>query len=131
MNKKYQLHISGKIKPYPADHEISAALIIATYFKDDVIFIKRSQNSKTADFQINGKIWELKSPIGNGKRTIQNNLRKADRQSPNIILDLRRCKMHSSQAMSKINFELSKAHNISNLIVIQKNQKVIALKQNF
>lgn len=126
--KKYQIHISGEIKPYPSEYEISAAIIIADYFENDVIFIKRSPNSKTADFKIKGVVWELKSPIGNSKRTIQNNLRRADQQSTNIIIDLRRCKMHSSQSMNRIKFELSRANKISHLLVIQKNKKVIALK---
>lgn len=128
MTKKYQVRISGEIKPYPAEYEISAAMLIAEYFKSDVIFIKRSKNSKTADFQINNKIWELKSPIGDGKRTIQNNLRKADKQSSNIILDLRRCRMHSTQAMSRVKFELFRANKINHLVVIQKNKNIIALK---
>ena len=128
MTEKHQIHISGEIKPYPAEYEISAAILVAEYFKSDVIFIKRSQNNKTADFRIDGKIWELKSPIGNSKRTIQNNLRKADRQSSNIILDLRRCKMHSAQAINRIKFELSKANKITHLIVIQKNENIVVLK---
>lgn len=126
--KKYQIHISGEIKPYPSEYETSAAIIIAEYFENDVVFIKRTSNSKTADFRIKGVVWELKSPIGNSKRTIQNNLRRADQQSANIIIDLRRCKMHSSQAMNRIKFELSRANKISHLLVIQKNKKVIALK---
>jgi len=128
MSGKYQIHISGEIKPYPAPYEVSAAMIVANYFRDDVVFIKRSDNAKTADFKIGREIWELKSPIGNGKRTIQNNLRRADRQSPNIILDLRRTKMHSAQAMNRIKYELSRANQIRHLIVIRKDEKVVALK---
>lgn len=38
-------------------------------------------------------IWEIKSPIDNGKRTIQHQFSRTLRQSTNIILDARRSKM--------------------------------------
>lgn len=127
MQRNYQIHISGEIHPYPTEYEISAAIIISNYLKSDVVFVKRA-TSKTPDFEIKGKVWELKSPTGNSKRTMQNNLRKADNQSSNIILDLRRCKMRSMEALSRIKFELSRANNISHLLIIQKSGKIVELK---
>lgn len=123
----YQLHIASDIKPEPSDHEISAALILSEYFQTDITFIKRS-HMHTADFLINGQVWEHKSPTGNGKRTMQNNLRDADDQSSFVIMDLRRCKMRPEQAMSRIRYELTKANKIKRLIVIQKNRRILELK---
>ena len=51
-----------------------------------------------------GLLWELKSPIGNSKTTISNNLINAKQQSPNIIFDARRTKL----ADTKIEKELAK-----------------------
>lgn len=123
----YHLHISSDIKPEPSDHEISAALILSEYFQTDITFIKRS-HMHTADFLINGQVWEHKSPTGDGKRTMQNNLRKADDQSTCIVMDLRRCKMRPDQAINRIRYELAKANKIKRLIVIQKNRRILELK---
>lgn len=125
---KYQIRIPADTVPPPEDHEISAAFIIAEYFQTDVVFIKQQTNAKTADFKIGRTIWEVKSPIGNGKKTIQNNLRAADNQSAYVILDLRRIKMHATKAKNRIKFELSKATNIKQLLVIDKDGKVLEIR---
>ncbi|MBQ6414041.1 hypothetical protein IJI28_00225 [Candidatus Saccharibacteria bacterium] len=72
------------------------------------------------------QVWELKSPLGNGKRTISNNLREASSQSDKIILDLTRCKMNNIRALSRVNgfLESGDAH-IKKLLVIDKRKKVL------
>jgi hypothetical protein len=67
---KYRVIIPIDIKPSPARYELSAAQLLAHYFKADVEFIYRS-NYKTPDFLIRGVAWELKSPTGNGKNNIE------------------------------------------------------------
>ena len=125
---KYQIHIPADIRPHPEPHEISAAVLMAKYFKSDITFIKRNSNGKSADFKVGNVIWEVKAPKGNGKRTIQNNLRVADDQSPYIILDLRRCKMHVTQAENRVRFELTKANKIKKLLLITKSGTVLDFK---
>lgn len=76
--------------------------------------------------KVTGRVWELKSPLGNGKRTISNNLRDASHQSENIILDLTRCKMNNMRAISRIHgFFNSGDAKIKRLLVIDKGKKVI------
>ena len=128
MKKKLELHIPNNIVPYPMEYEISAAMLLMNFFDSDVTFIKRTPNSKMADFKILDQIWELKSPIGDSSRTIQNNLRKANKQSSNIIIDLRRCKMRDLQALNRIKYGLSKVNSIKRMIVIKKNGDIIVLK---
>ena len=75
----------------PEPHE----LYTAEYFSErglDIIFVKPSniKGSNSPDFVMGGKIWEIKSPSGRSKRTFQDDLRKAMRQSKHIIFDLRR-----------------------------------------
>ena len=69
---KYQVIISTDLQDRPKDQELSAALILAEYFKSDVIFL-RPQKDKTPDIDIGGVHWEIKSPKGDGKKTIENN----------------------------------------------------------
>lgn len=127
MPKLYQIKISGKIAPPPSPQEISAAQIIMRYLQADVHFVQRSP-LKTADLKINGKFWEIKSPVGNSKRTIQNNLRETSRQSTNIIIDLRRCKMPAANAIARIRHEMSKSCQIQKLLIITRDNKVIDYK---
>lgn len=81
------------------------------HLKSDATFLRRN-NLSAADVKIGGTIWELKSSIGNGKHTIQNNLREASHQSQNIVIDLRRCKLPSDRAISRIRYEANHAKSI-------------------
>jgi len=109
----------------PKDHELSAALILANHFKTDVIFL-RPERKKTPDIDVSGTKWEIKSPTGDGKRTIDNNLRAAHKQSRNIVLDLRHAKLHQNKAIARIKYYLSAGpHKIKRLKIITKTLKII------
>ncbi len=124
---KYKVIIKTDLADLPKKHELSAALILAYHFKSDVIFL-RPERKKTPDIAINGKEWEIKSPRGSAKKTIENNLRTARKQSRNIVIDLTRSKMHNTRAVARAQFYIrTEAHNIKHLKIITKTQKVIDL----
>lgn len=123
---KYKLIIDIAITDSPKDHEFTAAIILAEYFKSDVIFV-RPANFRTPDFDIKGVKWELKSPMGSSTRTIENNMRTARKQSKNLIIDLSRIKLHQRRALSRINFFLSKPNQFNKVLVITKAKKVIEI----
>jgi hypothetical protein len=123
---KYNVVVKTDLKDRPEDHELSAALILAAHFKTDVVFL-RPASRKIADIDVNGTKWEIKSPRGNSKKTIENNLRAAGRQSRTIVLDLRRAKLHQRKAISRINFFLSRSHKFKRVLVINKAGKVIEI----
>lgn len=123
---KYEVIVKTGLNDRPKDHELSAALILASYFKSDVVFL-RPQTDKTPDITVHDRNWEIKSPRGNGKKTIENNLRVARKQSLNIVIDLRRIKMHQSKAIARMNFFLSKPHQFKKALVITKSQKVVEI----
>ena len=113
----------------PKEHEKRATKIIAQYFKSDIMF-NRKTNSSSPDLTIikTNQIWELKSPLGNGKRTMANNLRDAARQSKLVIVDLSRCKMNNQNALSRIKgFVNGGDSSIKKLLVIDKNKKVLEI----
>lgn len=95
----------------------------------DVTFIppNRSINTKTPDVEMLGEKWEIKSPTGKSKRTIENNLRLALRQSPNIILDLRRIdsRIPTQKHLNYINYRYSVTKKIRHILVITKELKLI------
>lgn len=85
------------------------------------------QTDKTPDINVAGRKWEIKSPKGDGKKTIENNLRAARKQSLYLIVDLRRIKMYRAKALTRINFFLSKPHRFYKVSVITKSKKVIKI----
>lgn len=125
MPKNYKVTVKTSPQDYPKEHEMSASILLAYHFKSDIIFL-RSESKRTPDIEVGGLKWEIKSPTGGGKKTIENNLRSARKQSQFIVLDLRRSKLHKARAISRVKFYIAtNAHNIKRLKLITKSQKVI------
>lgn len=126
-NNETKIRSNSKTDPVdaPKEHEMSAAVILAHHFKADIIFL-RPETKKTPDIDVNGTKWEIKSPKGNAKKTIDNNLRTARKQSRHIVLDLRRAKLHQSKAEARIrHYLVSGPHKIKSLKIITKTHKII------
>ena len=125
MKRKYEVIVKTDPVDAPKEHEMSAAVILAYHFKTDIIFL-RPETKKTPDIDVNGTKWEIKSPKGSGKKTIDNNLRTARKQSRHIVLDLRRAKLHQSKAEARIrHYLIAGPHKIKRLKIITKNSKII------
>jgi hypothetical protein len=127
VTRKYNVITPADLKPRPKPHEESAAAILVMYFDDDVRFIKTSSH-ETPDVLIRGIEWEIKSPIGTGKNNIQKNTREAAHQSSNIVIDLRRSKLHQNRAIGYIKQFLDRPNNLKRILVITKSEKVLALE---
>jgi predicted ABC-class ATPase len=124
---KYKVIIPIGLRPSPARYEISAAELLALYFKSDVEFVARS-NQKTPDFLVNGYTWELKSPTGRSKHNIERQMKAGVKQSGNIILDARRSKIHISRIRSELHNQLKHRKAIKRLLLICKDKQIIELK---
>ena len=124
----YQVHIPVNISPQPEKHEITAARLLAEHFNADIHFVVRTIH-KTADFKIKNTYWELKSPTGNGKRTIQHALQSALLQSQNIIMDARQSKMHINKFQHEVEWQFAQTKKIKRLILITKTSGIIELKR--
>jgi len=123
---KYRVIIPVDLKPSPARYEITAAGLLANYFKTDVEFIFRS-NYKTPDFLIGGVAWELKSPTGIGKNNVERQLQAGLKQSHNIVFDARRSKIHISKIRNELNRQFQLTKSMKRLVLIEKNGTVIEL----
>lgn len=124
--RKYEVIVKTSVEDAPETHEMSAALILAYYFKTNVTFL-RVQHGRTPDIDVKGTKWEIKSPLGDGKRTIDNNFSEARGQSKNIVMDLRRTKMHQAKANARIRHYLSTPHHFKQVLVITKSKKVVVI----
>jgi hypothetical protein len=123
---KYRVIIPTKLKPSPAQYELTAAQLLAEYFKTDVEFISRS-NHKTPDFLISGVKWELKSPTGAGKRNVERQLQTGIKQSKNIVFDARRSKIHIARIRNVLNYQFRLAKSINRIVLIDKSKNVVEL----
>lgn len=129
MKKYYKVIVQTSEKDRPYDFEMSAAILIAEYFKTDVIFL-RPTPLKSPDLLVGNQIWELKSPIGNSKNTIHNIFVTARHQSYNIIIDLRRCKMNEIKAQARIRDAFNKRRKVKcQLKIISKSGKMLDITE--
>ena len=130
MPKKYIVHFEETGKSRPRPHEAVIAKLFADYFESDIVFLRR-RSSKTPDLYVlkTNTRWELKSPIGGSKYTIQNNLRDIEEQSENVILDLTRSKFSDIQGISRTKDFFKKEHSrIKRLKIVLKSRVVIDIK---
>lgn len=125
MKSKYAVIDKTPKNDRPRDYELSAAQIIADYFRANVIFL-RPIPMKSPDLDVRGKVWELKSPTGDSKNTIHNNFKEARKQTLNIVIDLRRCRMHETRALSRIRGAIKKRkRKKGGILVIDKHGAVL------
>lgn len=120
---------SGHPNP-PEPHEVDSAMILARHYQSDVEFIIPIDDykRKTADILLLGVTWELKCPTGRAKATIENQFRRASKQSKNLIIDTRRTKLKYDIIVNKVNFELKSRSYMKKIILIDKSGKVIELQ---
>lgn len=106
----------------PEKHEFETAKFFANLGKD-IVFLKPSNNPQThtPDILMDGVEWEMKSPQGDSKRTIESNFRKAVAQSKYIIFDLRRTKLSEKLCITQLEKEFKARKYLKRLYVICKN----------
>jgi hypothetical protein len=115
---------------YPEKHEYETAEIFLK-LGIDVEFIK-PQNTKQAtspDVIIKGVAWEMKSPTGKGKYTIQNQFRRAAKQSSNLIFDIRRLQLPEDFAKQEIEKQFNLRRSIKRLKLIIKSGAIIEFRK--
>ena len=116
------------MKPKPRQHERDAAEILALHFNTFVEFLPRA-NGKSADFIIDGVIWELKSPTGTGKHNIKRQLQYAKHQSVNVIIDAGRSKLHKAKIRREVEYQFGIVKSVKRLLFISKDKNVVEIKR--
>ena len=118
------------LKHCPHPHELNTAKFFNKLGKD-VEFLTPSYTKGVAspDIQMDGIVWEIKSPKGSSSRTIENNLRTALKQSENIIIDLRRIKLDEHKSISQIKKLFNVSKKIKRILIISKEQVLLDIKR--
>jgi hypothetical protein len=124
---KYRVIIPHGMQPLPESFELSAANILAGFFRADVTFLLVTSD-KTPDIVVNGVRWEIKSPIGKGKRNLQHQIHRAIRQSKNIAFDARRSKIDIRKTRNYLNNYVKEDKRIKRLVLITKTEQVEVIK---
>ena len=114
----------SRLNTPPEKHEFETAKFFAEMGKD-IVFLKPSG---MPDIHMEGNEWEIKCPEGKSKRTIEENFRKAVRQSRYIIFDLRWVKLPEQQCLSQLQKEFDVRRYLKRLLVIKKNAELFEIK---
>ena len=121
---------SGHPNP-PMPHEVDVALILSRHYQTTVEFLIPVDDNKrkSADIKMLGTLWEVKSPTGGSKATIQNQFRRASKQSKNIVLDIRRIKLKHEIIEKRVLFELQQHSNLKKVILVEKSENVVEIQK--
>lgn len=95
--------------PLPRRHEFETYYFLMGIGKSvEIIPVSLKKGIKNPDIRMDGKLWEIKSPIGVKSRTLENAIRAAAHQSPNIIIDLRRLRNPDGKSIRTIRMLIAK-----------------------
>lgn len=123
----------GKIIPNGVvleTHEM-ATVVLLTELGMDVELIRKSNKlgEHTPDLRIGSILWEIKAPKGEGKYLMVNTIQRAVKQSPNIIIDLRRAKRNQTKCLAEIKKEFEKSRSVKRIRIITKAKRLIDLRK--
>ena len=105
-------------------------MVLARHYQTTVEFIVPIDDykRKSADLVMLGVEWEIKSPTGKSRYTIQEQFRRASKQAYNIVIDSRRTKLKYQDIEKSVFFELKKRPYINKVVLIDKSEKVIEIQ---
>ena len=124
---------TGKIIPNGVSlekHEYDTVLFLTTLGYDiELIPPSHIPNIRTPDFKMNGLKWEMKSPKGKSRSTLEHAFQTAMKQSVNIVFDLRRIQMPNDKAVATLERLFSYSKGVKHLLVISKERKLLEYKK--
>ena len=123
----------GKIIPNGVileKHEYKTILLF-TEMGCDVELIPKSDKKgvRTPDIIMDSLKWEMKSPKGKGRWLLENTLQKAVKQSPNIIIDLDRIRIHQTKCLQELEKQFYKSKGVKWLKIVTKTRKIVEFKK--
>lgn len=113
------LYITNGVILHPHEQKTVNFLLNLGY-KVELIPPSNTPHTKRPDIIMKGVIWEMKSPDGKSKYTIEHIIRKATHQSPCLVLDLRRIRVNQSIAIQQAKYEFNRRKTIKHLWIITR-----------
>lgn len=124
-NKYTSIIIPGDVYVWPHELKSVQSLANAGY---DVEFLRTLKNdrAKSPDIIMDKLLWEIKSPKTDKLSAIERNLKRATKQSENIIIDSRRMvKLHDNSIQKMLIKKYKEQKTIKRLLFINRKREVI------
>lgn len=115
------------------NHEMNTARALATAgFVVEFLSAKDSKYTKSPDITMGGITWEMKSPKTDKLSAVERNLKRASRQSRNIIIDSQRMsKIHDSTIERYLFQKFKEQRVIERLLFVNRRRQIIDISKNF
>ena len=113
---------------YPQDHEMATARILAKTGDVEFLIPSRTAGAHTPDITWQSLDWEMKSPFGKSLRKVQDLLKRALKQSRNIIFDGRNSKLSDEIIVKELQRQVKLTRGIKRLIFITKEGEIVDIK---
>jgi hypothetical protein len=127
MTKKYK--IIGYDGLNLNSDEAKVAKILSNYLRADVKILKAINRFKvkTPDYVINGEFWELKTILSHKVNKVEDRIFGAESQASNIVIDIRKSKVHHRRASQIVRQAVGKKNHIERVLLItkEKDKKVL------
>ena len=109
------------------DHELKTAQVFAKHgYTVEFLITNQVQRVKTADVLIDNITYEIKSPKTDKLSAIERNLKRATRQSSNIIIDSRRMhKIHDATIQRFLIQKLKQQKTIKKILFVNRRHEII------
>ncbi len=113
------------VREAPSEHEVLTALRLAETGTNVLFRIdSRDTSAKNPDAEMNQQVWEFKAPKGQGKNTIDSQMKRAGKQAERLVLDLRRSKLDDEESILYIRRSMQGRH-LTQVIVIDHAGNIV------
>ena len=109
----------------PSEHEVLTALRLAEEGVDVLFRIdSREEGVKNPDVEMNQQVWEFKAPTGQGKNTVDSQMKRAGKQTERLVLDLRRSELDDKKSIWDVRQGMQGRH-LTQVIVIDHAGNIV------
>jgi hypothetical protein len=116
---------AASVREAPSEHEVLTALRLAEEGTDVLFRIdSREEGVKNPDAEMNQQVWEFKAPTGQGKNTVDSQMKRAGKQTERLVLDLRRSKLDDKESIQDVRQSMQGRH-LTQVIVIDHAGNIV------
>ena len=113
------------VRDAPGEHEVLTALRLAEEGVDVLFRIdSREKGVKNPDAEMNQQVWEFKAPTGQGKNTVDSQMKRAGKQTERLVLDLRRSELDDKKSIRDVRQGMQGRH-LTQVIVIDHAGNIV------
>lgn len=113
------------VRDAPSEHEVLTALRLAEEGVDVLFRIdSREEGVKNPDVEMNQQVWEFKAPTGQGKNTVDSQMKRAGKQTERLVLDLRRSELDDKKSIWDVRQGMQGRH-LTQVIVIDHAGNIV------